>query len=700
MFDQSQATTILRQALADPAAEFRDGQWEAIDALVNHRQRLLVVQRTGWGKSAVYFIATRLLRNQGAGPTLIISPLLALMRNQVEAARRLGVNALTLNSTNRDEWPGLQQQVLDGHADVLLVSPERLANEEFVATVLLPMAQRLGLLVVDEAHCISDWGHDFRPDYRRLVNILQRLPPNLPVLGTTATANDRVIEDVVGQLGNLQVQRGRLMRESLQLQTLVLRDQTARLAWLADTLRGLEGTGIVYALTKRDAEQVAEWLREHGIASRAYYSGAIGPGFETTDAYRQHLEDELQHNRLKALVATSALGMGYDKPDLAFVIHYQAPGSVIDYYQQVGRAGRGIGQAYGVLLSGEEDEAIQEFFRRNAFPAERNVRAILDALEDSDDGMTIYSLEAAINLRRGRIEHALKLLSVDNPSPVIKDGSRWRRTAVPYRLDHERIARLTGRREREWQQITDYIATQGCKMRFLAEALDDPTPADCGRCASCLGRPLLDPQPDHATAVAAARFLRHSEFPLELKKQVAAGAFPQYGFHGNLPQALRGETGRVLARWRDAGWGDTVAAGKQAGRFGDELVEAVVEMIRERWQPEPAPAWVTCIPSRAHPDLVPDFARRLAARLGLPFSPVIVKLRDNAPQKHQQNRFHQCHNLDGVFGVQGEPPQGPVLLVDDMVDSGWTLTVVAALLRRAGAGPVWPLALADSGTGD
>ncbi|MDQ3289541.1 MAG: RecQ family ATP-dependent DNA helicase [Pseudomonadota bacterium] len=700
MFTQAQATAILRQALANPAAEFRNDQWEAIDALVNHRQRLLVVQRTGWGKSAVYFIATRLLRDQGAGPTLIISPLLALMRNQVEAARRLGVNALTLNSTNRDDWPSLQQQVLNGQADVLLVSPEHLANEEFMTTVLLPMAQRLGLLVVDEAHCISDWGHDFRPDYRRIVNILQRLPPNLPVLGTTATANDRVIDDVVGQLGNLRVLRGRLMRESLQLQTLVLPDQTARLAWLADTLRGLEGTGIVYALTKRDAEQVAAWLREQGLASRAYYSGATDPGFETTDAYRQHLEDELQHNRLKILVATSALGMGYDKPDVAFVIHYQTPGSVIDYYQQVGRAGRSIGQAYGILLSGTEDEAIQDYFRRSAFPAERHVQAILEALNDSDDGMSIPAIEAAINLRRGRIEHALKLLSVENPSPVIKDGSRWRRTPVPYLLDHERIARLTGRREREWQQILDYIATPGCKMRFLAEALDDSEPADCGRCASCLGRPLLDPRPQHATAVAAARLLRHSEFPLELKKQVALGSFPGYGFRGNLPLNLRAKTGRVLARWRDAGWGESVAAGKQAGRFADELVEAVAEMIRDRWQPEPAPAWMTCIPSRAHPDLVPDFVRRLAARLGLPFHPVIVKLRDNAPQKQQQNRFHQCHNLDGVFGIQGEPPATPVLLVDDMVDSGWTLTVAAALLRQAGVGPVWPLALADSGTGD
>lgn len=257
MVSRDKALAVLRASLDEPRADFRDGQWEAIDGLVNHNQRLLVVQRTGWGKSAVYFIATRLLRDRGAGPTLIISPLLALMRNQVEAAHRLGVNALTFNSTNRDDWPGLQRQVLEAQADVILVSPERLSNEDFVSNLLLPMAQRLGLLVVDEAHCISDWGHDFRPDYRRIINILQRLPPNLPVLGTTATANDRVIGDVVDQLGNLQVQRGRLMRESLHLQTFVLPDQTARLAWLADTIPGLPGTGVVYALTKRDAEQLA-----------------------------------------------------------------------------------------------------------------------------------------------------------------------------------------------------------------------------------------------------------------------------------------------------------------------------------------------------------------------------------------------------------------------------------------------------------
>ena len=700
MFTHAQALEILRRALDDPAADFRDGQWEAIDTLVNRRDRVLVVERTGWGKSAVYFIATRLLRDAGAGPTLIISPLLALMRNQTEAAARLGVRALTLNSTNRDQWPSLQQRILADRADVLLVSPERLANEAFVSEIMLPLAQRLGLMVVDEAHCISDWGHDFRPDYRRLINILRRLPANLPVLATTATANDRVIADVSEQLGNLQVRRGPLMRESLHLQTLRLPDQPARLAWLADTIRQIPGTGIVYVLTHRDAEQVAAWLQQNGIDGKAYYGGVTADGFENSDQYRQHLEESLLENRVKALVATSALGMGYDKPDLAFVIHYQAPGSVIDYYQQVGRAGRGLPQAYGVLLAGEEDDAIQAYFRRAAFPEERHVVAILNALADSDEGLSLPQLGARLNLRQTRIEHALKLLSVDNPAPVIKDGSRWRRTPVRYQIDHGRVRRLTARREQEWQQIQDYVDTPGCKMRFLAEALDDPQPVDCGRCASCLGRPLLAADLDHATATRAARFLRQSEFPLKPKVQVAAGAFATYGFRGNLPPDLRAETGRVLARWKDAGWGTAVAAGKQAGHFPDELADAVAEMIRERWQPAPPPAWVTCIPSRAHPRLVPDFAQRLAARLGLPFHPAVVKLRDNEPQKLQHNRFHQCQNVDGVFGIHGDIPAMPVLLVDDMVDSGWTLAVAAALLRQAGSGPVWPLALADTGTGD
>ena len=263
-----QAVAYLRTALANPDAEFRPGQWEAIDSLVNHRKKLLVVERTGWGKSSVYFIATRILRDRGAGPTLIVSPLLALMRNQIEAAERLGIRALTINSTNSDDWPSLIQQILGNQTDAVLISPERLANDKFVRNVLLPVAGRIGLVVVDEAHCISDWGHDFRPDYRRLVNILKFMPANMPVLGTTATANKRVQDDIISQLGDITVQRGSLMRDTLALQTIRLPDQSARLAWLAQHLPDLPGTGIIYTLTKRDAEHLTARNRSRPDPSR------------------------------------------------------------------------------------------------------------------------------------------------------------------------------------------------------------------------------------------------------------------------------------------------------------------------------------------------------------------------------------------------------------------------------------------------
>lgn len=696
--NRDQAQELLRTALANPTAEFRDGQWEAIDALVNQRQKLLVVQRTGWGKSSVYFISTKIFRDRAMGPTIIVSPLLALMRNQIESARRLGIVAETMNSTNADDWQAVTQRVLHNQIDCLLISPERLANDEFIETVLKPVADRIALMVIDEAHCISDWGHDFRPDYRRIVKILRQLPANTPVLGTTATANNRVVADIQTQLGNIQIQRGQLSRDSLALQTMVLPDQASRLAWLAQVIPVLQGTGIVYCLTIRDAEQVAKWLSINGIDAKAYHGSVEGESFETSNLYRQHLEELLLSNRLKVLVATTALGMGYDKPDLSFVIHYQAPGSIVGYYQQVGRAGRGIDSAVGILMSGVEDSDIHEFFREGAFPLEVQVNEILQVLEQHD-GLTMRELQEHTNLRFGQIEKVLKLLSLENPAPVIKMGSRWTRTAVHYRMDTSRINHLTSQRVQEWQEVQAYIAEPGCKMAFLRSALDDSNITPCGKCSACIGRAVVSAVIDSALAHSAATFLKRAEIVIEPKAQVAANAFQTYGFRGNLAQNLRAQEGRVLSRWGDAGWGRMVADNKHAGRFGDELVAATADML-ERWQPNPRPQWVCCVPSRNHPHLVPDFARRLAAQLGLQFLDVVTKVRDNAPQKGQQNRFHQCRNLDGVFVIKQPIPNTPALLVDDVVDSGWTLTVLAALLQQANSGVVYPLALASSSVKD
>lgn len=414
--NKAQAELLLKTALADTTVTFRDGQWEAINALVNQNQKLLVVQRTGWGKSSVYFISTKIFRDRGKGPTLIVSPLLALMRNQVVAASRLGLEAVRWDSTNRDEQPETLRRLANNEIDVLFVHPKQFSNQRFLDNVLEPISDNLGLMVVDEAHCISDWGHDFIPEYRLIASILKGLPANTGVLGTTATANKRVVDDVETQLGDIQTQRGPLNRESLSLQTQVLSDQPSRLAWLAQTIPSLQGTGIVYTLTTRDAEQVADWLNVNGVTAKAYYGNVIEEGFASNNEYREHLENLLMHNDIKVLVATTALGMGYDKPDLGFVIHYQAPSSIVGYYQQVGRAGRGIDSAVGVLLSGEEDQKVHSFFRESAFPSEEQVNEILQLLDDSD-GLSINAIEEQSNLRHGQIDKVLKLLSVENSPP-------------------------------------------------------------------------------------------------------------------------------------------------------------------------------------------------------------------------------------------------------------------------------------------
>lgn len=699
MINLDDALAILRNALGNSEASFRDGQWEAIDALVNRKERLLVVERTGWGKSSVYFIATRILRDHNSGPTLIVSPLLSLMRNQTRAAQRYGVHPQRIDSTNQGEWPGIKNAVRSHKVDALLISPERLANDEFMDDVLLPIAGNIGLLVIDEVHCISDWGHDFRPDYRRLISIIQRIPDNVPVLGTTATASKRVVADVQEQMGNVKTQRGPLMRSTLSLQTLRLPSHAERLAWLAEHIGDLPGSGVIYTLTTRDADQVAEWLNIKGHVAKAYYAGVTNERFHNSDDYREHLEDLLLKNKIKALVATVALGMGFDKPDLGFVVHYQAPGSAVAYYQQVGRAGRGINHAVGILMSGSEDADIHDYFRRSAFPHESVAKRILNALEESD-GLTTGQIEERINLRERQIKHALKYLSVDNPATVIRlkgnSGWQWQRTTEPFRMDHERTERLTRQREYEWRQIQSYIDEAGCLMRYLAVALDDNNAQACGKCVPCRGGPVVNSDFSREGAIEASRFLRKAVLPLKCKVQVAKNAFVEYKFKGKFPVKLRAETGRILSRWRDAGWGTAVAEDKGKGHFRDELVDAVAKMIRA-WKPSPMPAWVACVSSKNHPNLVPDFAKRLANQFSIPFMPVVNKIRDNEPQKEQQNRHHQCRNLDGVFRIDGEIPDKPVLLVDDVVDSRWTLTVVAALLRRAGSGPVWPIALTTSG---
>ncbi|HJX89682.1 MAG TPA: RecQ family ATP-dependent DNA helicase [Pyrinomonadaceae bacterium] len=694
IFNSSRALELLRISTGDPNALFREKQEEAIRFVVEGRGRLLVVQKTGWGKSLVYFIATKMLREKRPksartaqlapenGPAILLSPLLALMRNQIQAAERMGVRALTINSENEDEWDQIERTVRNDEVDILLISPERLANERFRARVLAHVANNVSLLVIDEAHCISDWGHDFRPHYRLLERIAKTLPQNVRLLATTATANDRVIDDLASVLGpNLQIQRGDLNRPSLKLQTIRLPDQTERLAWLAEHVQQLKGSGIIYTLTIRDAIQVADWLKSRGLSVEAYTSD--------TGEHRPELEQALLENRVKALVATTALGMGYDKPDLAFVIHYQTPGSVVHYYQQVGRAGRAIDAVYGVLLSGEEEKDINDYFIESAFPTRQEVGTVVNAIEENPEGLSVNDIMGRINLTKGRIQKTLDLLSLESPAPVIKLGTRWQLTAAKLsEAFWQRANRLTELRRAEQKQMQEYVRLRSGHMEFLIQALD-------GNIENITqpNLPELSATPNPSVVRDAIQFLRRSSLTIEPRLTWPAGGMPIYAVKGKIASSHLASSGKVLCVWRDAGWGELVRKGKYSvGRFDEDLVEACERLIRE-WNPPVE--WITCIPSLRHPNLVPDFTQRLAARLRLPFEGVLVKTDDRPEQKTMANSIQQARNIDGALAITKKPmSNSSVLLVDDMVDSRWTITVASWLLRSNGSGEVFPIALA------
>jgi ATP-dependent DNA helicase RecQ len=668
-------------AVFGESARFRDQQLEAIESVVGRRSRTLVVQRTGWGKSVVYFIATRLMRDDGAGTTLIVSPLLALMRDQIAMAQRLGIRATTINSANTDDWDAIEAELLDDQIDVLLISPERLNNPDFRERLLEPLAQRTGLLVIDEAHCISDWGHDFRPDYRRIVRLLELLPANVPLLCTTATANDRVIHDVVAQLGDeIAVIRGPLDRPSLRLEVRHLDTQPQRLAWLARAVPSMAGSGIVYCLTVADTVHVADWLVTQGI-SAAPYSG------ETDPITRLEAEAALRDNRLKVLVATSALGMGYDKPDLRFVVHFQSPNSPIAYYQQVGRAGRAVDHADAVLLVGTEDADIWDYFLRTSFPPQHDAEFVVRLLQESGRPMSLTDIEVSANIRRGRLTAMLKLLEVEGA--VERIGSRWQRTLRAWTYDRDRVDRVTAQRVAEQDAMREYADTTVCRMRWIRESLDDSGAVDCGRCDNCTTA-RFDLEVEPALVAEAARFLRRRPVAIEPRKR-----WPGSPLSGAIPADEQSEAGRALSRLGDGGWGQVVLDCKHAGvPFPDDLVDALAGLARE-WNPQPWPAAIAYIPNlNPERQLVPDLAGRLAARLGLPAVEWVRKVRDTEPQKLMENSSQQVRNVLGAYIVEESLEDDPIFLVDDVVDSRWTIAVVTSVLRSAGCGPVFPLALA------
>ncbi|WP_441249981.1 DEAD/DEAH box helicase [Kitasatospora sp. McL0602] len=737
---RARAEAVLRE-LAGPSAVLREDQWLAIEALVIDHRRALVVQRTGWGKSAVYFIATSLLRARGAGPTVIVSPLLALMRNQVDSAAKAGIHARTINSANPEEWDVIQAEVAAGAVDILLVSPERLNNPDFRDQVLPKLAASTGLLVVDEAHCISDWGHDFRPDYRRLRTMLADLAPGVPVLATTATANSRVTADVAEQLGTGSAQppttdpatgadtpftgstdmgptgtgeralvlRGELDRESLSLGVLTLPDPAQRLAWLADHLPELPGSGIIYTLTVAATDEVTDFLRQRGYPV-ASYSG------RTEDAERRSAEADLLANRVKALVATSALGMGFDKPDLGFVVHLGSPSSPIAYYQQVGRAGRGVARAEVLLLPGREDEAIWRYFASLGFPPEEQVRRTIDALAEAGRPLSTAALETRVDLRRARLETMLKVLDVDGAVRRVRGG--WTATGAPWAYDAARYAKVAESREAEQRAMREYATTSGCRMEFLRRQLDDDAATPCGRCDNCAGASHA-PEVSGEALGAARAALGRPGVTFEPRRLWPTGMDALgVSLKGRIPAGEQAETGRALGRLSDIGWGTrlrTLLADQAPdGPVPAEVLDALVSVLAD-WARGPGgwagpegpdgtrsarPVGVVSMASSTRPALVGSLSAQVASIGRLPLLGQIGYATGRPPHGPRSNSAQRLHSLASTFLLPEElrsalaATPGPVLLIDDAVDSGWTVTVAARLLRQAGASAVLPLVLA------
>ncbi|QEW04310.1 RecQ family ATP-dependent DNA helicase [Microbacterium lushaniae] len=698
---RTEALDVLRALVGRDDADFHDGQFEAIDALVDGHRRALVVQRTGWGKSAVYFVATLLLRRRGAGPTVLVSPLLALMRDQIAAAQRAGVRAVAINSTNAHEWTDVLAQLDRDEVDVLLVSPERLNNPSFRDEQLPQLVARIGLLVVDEAHCISDWGHDFRPDYRRLRDLIARIPAGVPVLATTATANSRVVADVAEQLGvpdestgssEVLIIRGALARTSLRLGVLRLPNAPTRLAWLLSHLGELPGSGIIYTLTVAAANDTARLLRDRGYEVRAYTG-------QTDPDEREESESLLKDNRVKALVATSALGMGFDKPDLGFVIHLGAPSSPVSYYQQVGRAGRATASADVLLLPGVEDRDIWHYFATAAMPDRDRAERVLSALSAAGSPLSTPSLEAMVDIRRTPLELLLKVLDVDGAVARVRGG--WIATGRPWTYDEDRYRRIAAERVAEQQHMIEYEETTSCRMEFLQRSLDDDTARPCGRCDNCAGAWFPTAIGDDATEAASAALDRVG-VPLEPRRQWPTGA-DRLGVpvRGRILAEEQADEGRALARLTDLGWGGTLremfAAGAADSPIPPNVLAACVRVLAD-WGWAERPVAVVAMPSRSRPQLVDSLARGIADIGRMPMLGALDAVEGGPSGGPGGNSAFRLAGVWERFSAAAlAVPTGPVLLVDDLVDSRWTVTVAARELRRAGATGVLPFTLALRG---
>lgn len=665
-------------------ATFKEDQLEAILSVLNNN-KTLVVQKTGWGKSLVYFLATKILRKQNKGCSIIISPLLSLINNQIESAMNFSLNAVTINSTNSDSWSEIEKDILMDKYDVIFISPERLANEDFIQNVLYKISNCIGMLVVDEAHCISDWGHDFRPDYKRINKIIKLLPPNIPFIATTATANERVILDIKSQLGDdLVVVKGNLLRESISIQTIKLDSPSERIAWIAKNINNMPNCGIIYCLTTRDCDVLASYLQSKGIDAYSYHASL-------NDEDRRLREIQLINNEIKVLVATVALGMGFDKSDIGFVIHFQRPANIIAYYQQIGRAGRGIDNSYAILLYGKEDNDIINYFIDSAFPTVYEMESIIDVVKNTSVGLSINEILSKVNLKFSSVEKCLKFLVIEEI--LYKEKSKYYKSVNDFKPDYNSYEKISQIRKQELEDMNRFVELKSCYMEFISDILDDNNLKKCGKCSNCLNENLFPTDIDDDSVIEVEEFIKRQTLKIIPRKQWPTNCKIDGKTKIQPHHAM--EEGLVLCSYGNSGYGKFVKEGKYKDEyFSDTLVDASFELLKD-YVKENNIKYLTFIPSLRRPTLVSDFSRRLAKKLNLEYIECLYKKENTSEQKTMENSFMQFKNVEKGLGIKTSVNKN-ILLVDDMIDSKWTLTYACYLLREHGDCNVYPFALCDT----
>ncbi|HAT81528.1 MAG TPA: RecQ family ATP-dependent DNA helicase [Flavobacterium sp.] len=667
---RQEAETILQRTFKLP--KFYDEQWLTIDKILKG-EKVLLIEKTGFGKSLCFQFPATVFN----GITVIFSPLIALMRDQVKKLTALGIAAKCINS---EQTPEENTQIINdakqGKIKILYIAPERQENSEWIEAT---RQMNLTMVVVDEAHCISVWGHDFRPAFKRIINLVKLLPKGLPVLATTATATKRVELDVAQQIGNnILTIRGNLMRDNFKLFVVKVASEDEKLIWLGKNLNNLPGSGILYTGTRVDTEIYSKWFENLKISSTAYNAGLDADS-------RIAIENGLMSNKWKCIISTNALGMGIDKPDIRFIIHTQIPQSPIHYYQEIGRAGRDGQPSYIILFYNPEDRKLPEAFIEGGRPAIKKYERVINAVKSELLGER--DLMKRTNLKQNQIRVIKADLIEQGIIREVMIGKSKKYEFVPNSqpLNTKAFEELRNAKLTDLENMIEYVETDKSRMKFLCDYLGDNSNHTFTNCDNTGEKKItVSVTPEWTEKLQNFREDYFPELEVESKgSNILNGVASSYYGVSNV--------GATLHRSKY----------EQGGDFPDFLLKLVLKAFRKKYGQEKFDL-VVYVPPTSSGDLVKNFAIKVSQVLKFPISHNLVKARQTKEQKIFENGYLKTDNVNGAFtfttpnDINGKS----ILLVDDIFDSGATLKEVGKLLTNFGAVKIAPIVIARTVGGD